>query len=155
MMLPKVKVPKIRKPIRTPVKGIPRPRLDNGDEAELLSGSVRDMKASAIEERFAKALDKERIPFEFRYTIGAPRGVPGWKELDYLVEKNGQMYAIEIDSIFTHRRKGEADRLHDAIVLSELEQQGMNVFPNVFHVLGDTELTDQTQANATVRKLLE
>jgi len=25
----------------------------------------------------------------------------------------------------------------------------------VFHVLGDTELTDQTQANATVRKLLE
>ena len=60
-MLPKVKVPRIRKPTRTPVRGIPRPRLDNGDEAEVLSGSVREMKASAIEERFAKALDKETL----------------------------------------------------------------------------------------------
>ena len=153
MMLPKVKVPRVHKPVRTPVSTGPRPTFDNGNEAEVLSGVVKNMQASAIEERFARALDKSRIPYEFRYTLFAPRNLPGFKELDFLLEKNGQMYAVEIDSLFTHRRKHEADRLHDALVLNELDQQGYDVYPQVYHVLGDTELADQTQANSTVKRM--
>lgn len=153
MRLPPVRVPRIRKPPKVNLPQAPRPRLDNGGEAELLSGVVQDMEASAIEERFARALDKKRKPYQFRYTVGAPRGLPGFKEVDFILENNGQMYAVEIDSLFTHRRKREADRLHDAIVLTELEQEGFQVYPQVIHVLGDTELVDQRQADATVNRL--
>lgn len=152
MRLPPVRVPRIRKP---PQVGLTyqRPTLDDGGEAELLSGTVQDMTASAIEERFARALDKKRKAYQFRYVVGAPRGLPGFKEIDFILENNGQVYAVEIDSLFTHRRKREADRLHDAIVLTELEQEGLQVYPQVIHVLGDTELVDQQQADATVNKL--
>lgn len=152
MRLPKVKVPRVRTP-RVEMSAPRRPRLDNGDEAEVLSGEVQGMKASALEERFARALDKERISYQFRYTIGAPRGLPGWKELDYLIERNGQIYAVEVDSAFTHRNKGESDRLHDAIVLSELEQEGFQAFPQVIHLQGETDLINQRQADATANKL--
>lgn len=149
----KVKVPRLRTP-RPRMNPPRRPVLDNGDEPELLAGVVQDLPASAIEERFARALDKKRIPYIFRYAVGAPRGMPGHKEVDFLVEKNGMIYPVEVDTEFTHRRKGEADRLKDAIVLNELEREGYQVFPQVLRVQGETELTDQRQADRTVDKLL-
>jgi Holliday junction resolvase-like predicted endonuclease len=103
----------------------------------------------------ARALGKVQAPFEFRYTLGAPRGLPGWKELDFLVQKNGMVYPVEVDTEFTHRNKGEADRLHDAIVLSELEQEGYQVFPQVIHVMGESDLIDQRAADATAKRLFQ
>ena len=155
MKLPPVKVPKIRKPRDLNIPAPRRPSLDNGDEAELLAGEVMGMKASAPEERMAKALGKAQVPFEFRYTVGAPRGLPGWKEIDFVASKNGMVYPIEVDTEFTHRNKGKADRLHDAIVLSELEQQGYQVYPQVIHVMGETDLVDQRAADATAKRLFQ
>lgn len=154
MKLPKVKVPRIRKPPQVDMPAPRRPQLDNGDEPELLSGKVQDLQASAIEERFAKALDKQQIPYYFRFTFGAPRGLPGWFELDFLPLKNGIFYPIEVDSAFSHRQKQRADVLHDARVLAELSKLGFPYFPKVTHLMGEDELIDQRTADATVKGLL-
>lgn len=155
MSIPKVKVfPARRKPkVILPMPH--KPRLDTGEEAEYLGGMVQNKKASAPEERFAKALDKLTTvdSYEFRYTIGAPRGMPGWKELDYLVSSHGQVWAFEVDTEFTHRQKGKADVLHDAIVLRDLEKDGMQVFPTVIHLMGETDLVDQKWADATAKRV--
>jgi len=154
--LPKIKVGHIRRKPKVILPAPHKPRADTGDEAELLGGMVQNKKASAPEERFAKALDK--LPsvdgYEFRYTIGAPRGMPGWKELDYLVSARGMVYAFEVDTEFTHRQKGKADVLHDAIVLKDLEKDGMDVaFQQVFHLMGETDLVDQKWADSTAKRI--
>lgn len=134
-----------------------RPRLDNGDEPELLEGSTNGMEASAGEERFAKALNKITSVdgFEFRYTVGAPRNMPGFKEVDFLVQARGLVYPIEVDTEFTHRNKGQKDKLHDAILLNELSKQGMNVYPNVLHLDGESDLVSQDNADRTAKRLFQ
>ena len=156
-MLPKVKIRKIRKSSvpRTPQPR--RPKLDNGDEPEFLAGEVQGRKASMPEERFANALNESKAVdgFEFRYTVGAPRGLPGWKEIDYLVSSRGMVYAFEVDTAFTHRDKGRADVLHDAIVLKSLKKQNMNVYPQVIHLDGESDLVNKQNAKQTVRRYFE
>lgn len=125
-------------------------------EAEVLGGTVQGMPASAPEERLARALDKiDAVEnYQFRYTVGAPRGLPGWKELDFLVFARGIAFAIEVDSEFTHRDKaGRGDVLHDAIVLNDLSQQGIPVYPTVIHLKMESELVDQTWADRTAEGL--
>ena len=65
------------------------------------------------------------------------------------------VYPVEVDTEFTHRNKGEADRLHDAKALVELEQAGMSVYPQVLHIDGESELVDQRAADATARRLFQ
>lgn len=153
--LPPVKIRLPRKP--RPILPAPqRPRADTGNEPEMLAGTVQNKKASAPEERLAQALSKTRNVdgYYFRYTVGAPRGLPGWKEIDFVISSRGMTYAVEVDSAFTHRNKsGRSDVLHDAIVLRELEKQGMQVYPSVIHLNMESELVDQTWADQTARRL--
>lgn len=155
MKLPPLKIPKSRRALRPSLPAPHRPRLTDREEPEVLGGSVQNMKASQPEERFAKALDKVGTieGYEFRRTIGAPRGLPGWKELDFLVAARGQYYAIEVDSAFSHRDKGRADVLHDAIVLRDLEKDGLQVYPSVIHLHMESELIDQRWADTTAKRL--
>ena len=157
-MLPPVKVSVPRKKIgKLDLPAPYRPRIDDGGEAELLEGKVNGMKASAGEERFAKALRKITAVdgFEFRYTIGAPRGLPGWKELDFVVVKGGTLYAVEVDTAFTHRDKQASDTLHDAIVLQELAKLGMQLHPIVIHLDGESDLVTQQNADNTAKRLFQ
>ena len=151
-MLPRIVVIKPRRKAKYNLPAPARPRLDSGTEAELLSGTIDGMKASAGEERFANALRK--IPavegFEFRYTT-MPRGLPGYKELDFLIQAHGMMYAVEVDTAFTHRDKGRADVLHDAIIMSHLEQKGYQVFASVIHLDGESDLITQKDADRTAK----
>ena len=151
--LPEIRVRKVRQP-RVEMPSPEKPNF-HGEEGEVLAGTVNGMKASAPEERLFRALKKNpKVQgMEFRYTIGAPRGLPGWKEVDYLVASLGLVYAIEVDTAFTHRGKKESDRLHDAIVLNALRQQGLNVYPSVIHLDGESELVDQKNADTTVRRM--
>lgn len=121
-------------------------------EPEQLTGVVQGMNASAPEERMAKALDKAGIQYIFRYTVGAPRGLPGWKELDFLVSSGGLLHAVEVDTAFTHRNKQQSDVLHDAIVLNDQNIKAMGeVYPQVLHVSGDSDLSDQDSADKFVK----
>lgn len=155
MALPKVHVRLPRK--SQPVIPSPQmPRLDTGDEAEVLGGTVQGKKASAPEERLFRALEEVGITgATFRYTVGAPRGLPGWKELDALIPARGLVYAVEVDTAFTHREKGRADVLHDAIVLKELEKTGLSVYPKVIHLDGESDLADRQWALNTVKRLFQ
>lgn len=124
-------------------------------DIETLEGIVQDLPASAGEERVARALYKysEKVEdFQFRLPVGGARNTPGWKELDFLVQLRGdQYYAMEIDSVFTHRNKQNADVLHDAIILRELSY--LNIFPNVIHLDNEHDLADQAMADASIRRL--
>ena len=155
--LPPVKLRKMRTP-RAILPSPHKPRADTGTDPEVLSGVVQDKKASAPEERLAKALDK--LPsveeYEFRKTLGAPRGLPGWFEVDYVVASRGIAYAIEVDSEFTHRMKtGRGDVLHDAKVLKQLKGQGMTVYPTVIHLTMEADLIDQTGADRSAKRLFQ
>jgi hypothetical protein len=151
--IPRVKIRRLRTAKPT-VPAPYKPRLDDGSEPEFLAGEVQGKKASAPEERLFNAMMKnEHIEqATFRYTIGAPRGLPGWKELDALVAARGMVYAIEVDTAFTHRDKKSSDVLHDAIVLADLRKQGMNVYPTVQHVDGERDLSTQPLADAYVKR---
>ena len=154
MALPPVRIRKNRPP-KTITPAPHKPRVDAGEEAEALTGEVQGKKASSYEERLFGALDKIGVTAEFRYTVGAPRGMPGWKEVDALIPVHGLVYAVEVDTAFTHREKQRADVLHDAIVLRELEEQGMNVYPRVIHLDGESDLVDRKWALATVKRLFQ
>lgn len=151
--LPTVKIRKTPKP--TAIMPAPFKPDIAPDNAEVLSGEVMGMKASAPEERLYKALGKtgKVKGMRFRYAVGAPRGLPGWKECDFVVESMGLVYLIEVDTLFTHRNKKEKDRLHDAILLNEMNKQGMNIYPRVIHLDGDTELVDQQNADTAAKRI--
>lgn len=156
MKLPPLKIPKSRRALRPSLPAPRRPRLTDREEPEVLGGSVQNMKASQPEERFAKALSRVGVDgYEFRRSVGAPRGLPGWLELDFLVAARGQMYAIEVDTAFTHRDKGRKDVLHDALLLSHLEKEGLQVYPKVIHLDGESDLVDEKWAYATAKRLFQ
>jgi hypothetical protein len=131
-------------------------RTGEAREAELFTGQVKGFKASAGEERGANALyqNQQVRNFWFRLVIGAEgRNLPGWKELDYLIETSGGMYyAVEVDSAFTHRDKGTSDILHDALVLEALRH--LNIYPQVIRWDIDRDLPDARTARQTVKNLV-
>lgn len=154
MRLPKPKVPKMRVPRDRIWNEIPlptQPQVAQADE-QTLTGQVQGQPASAPEENLANALDDANYGYIFRYTIGAPKGLPGWKEVDFLVSSNGMIYCVEVDTAFTHRNKEHQDKLHDAIILQDerLKQMGQ-LFPEVIHGDGDTELATQKEAMTFVK----
>ncbi len=128
---------------------------------EHLTGAVQGLTASAPEERSARALDKNQqvIEYFFRVPVGGPRNTPGWKELDFLIHaKSGLWYLVEVDSVFSHRQKTNADVLHDAILLDALSYLGP--YPKVFHVgsgantVENAGVDTQDQAIETFRRLI-
>lgn len=153
--LPQVRV--IRPRRANPILPAPfKPTIGDDNESENLVGQVHGMKASAPEERLVTDLEKHPKvqSVQFRYVVGAPRGLPGWKEVDVLAASFGLVYAIEVDTEFTHRdKKQEADRLHDVIVLNALRAEGLNVYPQVIHLDGETELADGKNTHNTVRRM--
>lgn len=125
------------------------------DDPEQLSGSVQGMPASAGEERMAKALSKKGIQYRFRYSVGAPRGLPGWKELDFLIVKAGMVYACEVDTAFTHRSKANTDVLHDAIIQNDKYIQSLGtLWPTVLHADGESDLASDKNAEQYVTRTI-
>jgi hypothetical protein len=124
-------------------------------EPEQLSGQFRGMKASDIEERFGTALQKSKLVINvmFRIPIGAPRGMPGWNELDFLVETYTGYRAFQTDDVeFVHLGTSAKDAFTDLKILINLQKDGI-IIREIEHVKS-TKLTDSKQSNATVRELL-
>ena len=99
---------------------------------ELLSGFVDGLPAKRDEEFFmqeARKLSTVRSS-EFRMTLGAPRHMPGWLELDALIETYGGYRAFEIDDMsFVHlgQREAAETKLKDSRRLAGLREIGVNV----------------------------
>lgn len=152
MALPPVKIHRVREPkVKLPAPY--KPSVTGDTDEELLTGQVQNLKASMPEERFANSLQKRNRQYEFRRTMGAPRGLPGWFELDFLVYNFGLGYAIEVDTAFTHRDKQRADVLHDARVIQALNNAGISIYPKVIHADGESDLTTQANSDQFVKRL--
>lgn len=129
------------------------PDAQGQTDAENLTGMVQGKQASAPEERLAQALDRGGFEYQFRMVIGAPKGLPGWKELDFLISTDGMLQAVEVDTAFTHRNKHTADILHDALVLNDKELNSYGtLFPRVLHADGDSELANIDNAVSYVKR---
>ena len=104
-------------------------RVKPYEEKEVLTGQVNGQDASDIEERFARALNKQQISFEFRVFNFAPvRNVPGADETDFMVYSYGAIQPVEIDGEFAHKTQAQraGDLAKDAVLNDYLSGQGYN-----------------------------
>jgi hypothetical protein len=118
-------------------------------EKEQLFGVVRDMKASDIEERFARSLDRMGVSYWFRLPVGAPRGMPGYNELDFLVQSGGY-YPIQIDGEYSHLGKEAKDMIADARIMEELKQYSPMPITHVMYM----KLSNQKASDMVAREIL-
>lgn len=115
-------------------------------EAEVLTHQVNGIKASDLEERFARALGKTPATFEFqfvhRYVNGAPEAV------DFLVNLFGRWFGVQVDdTTFIHKSSKAHDALVDIDTITDLKKYGCNPLnPEIIH-LTDFDLSDQKSAD--------
>lgn len=135
-------------------------RLDRRkQDAEILTGTVNGLKASDLEERYARSLRKMELPFEFRFRITSPLlgrqrltqqflNEAGEVEIDFLVERFGVITPVFIDGNIGHFFTDyQADK--DAIKTNVTNEfgQSMDWRPAVripFWKLNDQDMTDRT-----------
>ena len=123
---------------------------------ELLSGYVDGKPAKRDEEFFmqeARKLPNVRSS-EFRMTLGAPRGLPGWLELDALIETYNGFRAFEIDDMsFVHlgQRESAETVLKDKRRRDGLAKYGINIV-KVEH-LDAADLETREAARKLLREL--
>lgn len=143
------KLKKIRKPVPD-MRAVNRPVKEV--EMENLTGFVRGKKASDIEERFGRALDKNpRVSnYLFQVSYIAGMNLPGEIRLDFLVFSGGTSWPIQIDGEFAHKTAAQKaeDAIKDAILDDHLKGQAQPVQRI------DGELLDtQENADKLVRRL--
>lgn len=144
--------PRTRKPIKVGNPSLYIPPV--ADTPEQLTGEVQGRQAQAGEERLCGAISGHPNTqwFWFEMPLGAPEGLPGWIQLDVAWQTQNLLYAIEVDTPFTHRYKTEADHIHDTKVLQNLESYG-EVWPQVIHVNAEEKLTTKQDAINFVRSI--
>jgi hypothetical protein len=124
-----------------------------------LTGKVQGLKAAQGEERLARVLDikiRKRIvqTYYFRTSPGVPKGIVGWKELDFLIIPNGRPLAVSVKGEdFVHRSSAskEQDKLNDIIILARLKKLGYDI-PNIISVPAE-KLKTQKDAERAVKDI--
>ena len=123
----------MRKPFQYPVTrprnypSLRPPPARKIDEEQELTGYIMGMKASDIEERFARALSYLGLNFGFRVQVANMGGQPvvlsqnernqlGAIEMDFFVERYGRFQPIQIDGEYSHKSsvQKEEDARKDA-----------------------------------------
>ena len=127
---------------------MPLNRLAGASEDERLTGFVHGKEASDLEERFARALDKNNHGYAFEYVILSNVGLPGEEnQIDFVVD---DIYPVEIDGNFTHKSAEQKahDQQRDAILNEQLSDWG---WQPIERIPGDF-LETQEAANQIVRE---
>lgn len=126
-------------------------RIKHEPEGEGLRGIVLNQKASALEERFARALRKIGLEFYFQVVVQTPFQIPGQlNTVDFLIV-SGIAYPIEIDGDWVHKTEGQKkrDMLRDAVIDAKMAKQG---WQPIRRVRGH-DLQTQDDADRVVREL--
>lgn len=126
---------------------------------EVFAGVIQGKKASDLEERFARAMDKLGIEYQFRVRIsslaaGTKRklstaftNLPGEVEIDMLAEHHGRGVPIMIDGFIGHHRapwQADVDREKKNIVDDFGKQYGWQETIRIpFYHLETQELADR------------
>ncbi len=101
---------------------------DNTAE-EILIGYVHGKRASALEERFARALDFFGVEYIFQFQVDTAFSLPNEaKNIDFIVFDGGLGIPIEIGSSFVHdsASKKEEDKIRQDEINPILLLQGIN-----------------------------
>lgn len=131
------------------------PRAKFAKEGEILTGKVKGIDAKADEERFAKGLNRypDVRQYFFRLAVGAPRGMPGWKELDFLIETFHGWVAVEVDDMeFVHKGKTSEMQMADLQRITGLKDIGVDV--HEIHHVPAARLADEQGVDQVIRELL-
>ena len=127
------------------------------DGEEVLTGFVDGIPAKRDEEFFMSEVRK--VPSvknsTFRMAVGAPRHMPGWLELDALLETMGGFRAFEIDDMsFVHlgQREDAETKVKDLRRVAGLAKYGINVPKGIEH-LDAADLETRAQTKNVVREL--
>ena len=130
------------------------------DDVAAYSGQIDGMKAAKGEENFLKGAFKTGLvgQYSFRVAVGAPRNMPGYKELDFLLQtKAGEYVAVQIrDYDFIHHGivATAKDQASDAFIIQELGKQGINVRMNKIYSVSDDDLTTIEDARKKAEEVL-
>lgn len=136
--------------------------IRTGNE-EVLSGEIQGYKASDIEERTARALDRLEIPYQFRARItsdvlGERRltrefaNVRGEIEIDMLCDREGLVVPIFVDGQISHYwtpAQAEGDKIKTAATNEFGQRLGWHEAVRIPF----WQLTDQDTADRTVREI--
>ena len=139
------------------------PSLQRIGSQEVLLGNIGGQKASDLEERFAKSLQKLSIPFDFRVRISslvqgqrrlttARANLPGELEIDFLTDF-GQIIPILIDGEISHFAtpyQAEQDREKESLIDNFGED--MNWHPVIR--VPFTEMQTQEEVDGIVRRII-
>lgn len=140
-----------KKQRRVDFPGILRPKQTSVEQDEL-SGTVHGKKASDIEERFAKALDRAGISYGFQYFVETEYTLPdNEKQVDFVVYHNNRKYPVEIYGSYFHSSSG--DMLRDMERERQLNDRFRAWGWEDLQTVWDYELFDMTAAQETVRRL--
>jgi hypothetical protein len=129
-------------------------------ETEEYTGIIDGLEAKHGEENLFKQAYKTGAVMGhwFRVSIGAPRNMPGWKELDFLfLLKTGEYVAIQVrDYEFVHKglEAEGSDMASDMFVLQELAKEGISVRGNSVISIDDNDLLTPELAKHTVQEIL-
>jgi very-short-patch-repair endonuclease len=155
------------KPYKYRLRKVAPPDYDYGHTVlrvgnqEVLNGVVQGMKASDLEERVAKALDKLEAEYEFRARITSAalgeqeltrqfENVRGEVEIDFLVDR-GQVTPVFVDGQISHHftpYQAEQDKAKTDITNEFGTRFGWREAVRIpFWTLIDQEMTDRTVRN--------
>ena len=129
----------------------------NTPQEDPLTGVVQGLKAAQGEERLARTLDKAISSglvtrYYFRMSPLIPKQMPGWKELDFLIETFFQPIAISVKGAgFVHLGSTEADKFNEMLLKFRLDKLGYKVHDII--TVFDYELTTQKDADNVGRRL--
>ena len=115
---------------------------------ELLTGIVQVLKASDIEERFARALGRYRRRFKFQLFVPSRYAFPGEaKEIDFVVGDQPVNVHGYIGHFHTLGQRA-ADRIRDLMIDEVLVPMGFKPIITITQ----TDLENQEMADKTVRR---
>lgn len=132
--------------------------IRTGDQ-EQLTGLINGEKASDLEERVAKSLDRLEIPFDFRVRVtsealGQQRltsrraNIRGEVEVDMLCDRNGEITPIFVDGEIGHHmspHQADVDKQKADIINEFGKQFGWREAVRIpFWKLIDQDVTDRT-----------
>lgn len=127
---------------------VQRPKPVTDDEPPL-TGMVQGQRASDIEERFARALDKlsKVTRYDFLPTILAPPNMAGSIQIDFMVYA-GEVWPVQLDGDWVHK-SAEAkahDQLQDALADEYFASAGYGAQPQQRipgHLISNQQDADQ------------
>ena len=128
---------------------------DNTAE-EILIGYVHGKRASALEERFARALDFFGIEYIFQFQVDTAFTLPNEaKQIDFIVFDGGLGIPIEIGSGFVHdsASKKEEDKIRQDEINPILLLQGINPLGDELYQVNFGEPKSFEQAKDIVARL--